>query len=153
MNHLSALLKLYLRIAFLRRQALVAQGLSRGVTAAIAVLLILLGVALLNVALFLWLRTLTGDLAGVAIIGAAHLLVGGACLVAALRRADSPEAAALEASENEAFNVMRGELDAALRPILTIEANVERITGNLSRAVSTLAAASALLSDRPDKKV
>jgi len=48
---------------------------------------------------------------------------------------------------------MRGELDAALRPILTIEANVERITGNLSRAVSTLAAASALLSDRPDKKV
>lgn len=145
MRTLPATAKLYLKVAGLRRRLMIryaAQRLAFGVMAAIV---LLVGLGLLNVALFLWLRESMSDLGAVLIVAALHAIAGGVLAILALRGPSSREMAALEDAESAAFDAVSAEVDAIGQKISAFEQRLETISSHLALVPTAISAVSGLL--------
>ena len=85
MTGLSTSARLYAHVAFLRHRILLHHTANRAAIVALAVLLIIFGFALLNAAVFLYLRTSLSDISAVLIIAFIHLGIGGLALLLSLQ--------------------------------------------------------------------
>src|SRR5271169_4310970 len=95
-------LRLYLKLAIERRQILARRMAGRVVLAVAAAVILLAGLALLEVGFFLGIRPTLGDLDAVLLIAGAHFLVGAVLAVIALREPASAELTALAEAETAA---------------------------------------------------
>jgi hypothetical protein len=119
-----------------------ARRLAVGILAAIV---LLVGLGLLNVALFLWLRESWGDLGAVLIVAGLHAVGGGALAVFALRGPSSRELAALEEAETAALDAMSSEVESITQKLNAYEARLETIGNHLALVPAALSAVSGLL--------
>ena len=153
MRNLPTTAKLYLKVASLRRRLLIryaAQRLALGVLAAIV---LLVGLGLLNVALFLWLRDAYGDLGAVLIVAGLHAIAGAILAVLALRGPSSRELGALEEAEAAALDAMTAEVEGITEKLNTFEARLETIGGHLALVPAAISTLSGLLSrPKPDNE-
>ncbi len=151
MRTLPVTAKLYLKVAGLRRRLMIryaAQRLALGVLAAIV---LLVGLGLLNVALFLWLRESMSDLGAVLVVAALHAIGGGILAILALRGPSSREMAALEEAEAAAFDAVSAEIEGISQKLNAFEARLETIGSHLALVPAALSAASGLLGrSKPD---
>ena len=152
MRTLPTTAKLYLKVAGLRRRLMLryaAQRLALGVLAAIV---LLVGLGLLNVALFLWLRESMSDLGAVLIVAALHGIGGGILAVLALRGPSSRELAALEEAEAAAFDAVSAEIEGISQKLSAFEARLEGIASHLALVPTALSAVSGLIGRAGEKK-
>jgi hypothetical protein len=119
-----------------------AQRLAFGVLAAIV---LLVGLGLLNVALFLWLREGFGDLGAVLIVAALHWVAGGVLAVLALRGPASRELEALEEAETAALDAVSSEIDGITQKLNAFEARLETIGSHLALVPGAISAISGLI--------
>lgn len=146
MRSLSNTARLYLRVAGLRRRLMLRYAAQRLAVGVLAAIVLLVGLGLLNVALFLWLRDTWGDLGAVLIVAALHALAGGVLALFALRGPSSRELAALEEAESAALDAMSSEIEAITQKLNAYEARLETIGNHLALVPTALSAVSGLLS-------
>jgi len=135
MSALPATLRLYLKLAIDRRQILarhLAMRVGLGVAAGI---MLLVGLALLNVALFLSLRPLLGDVWSVLVISLLHLAIGGGLAVLALSQPHSAELTALAEAETSALGALDAEAHESLAALTAAE---QRIGAGLTLTANAL---------------
>lgn len=135
MTALSASLKLYLKLAIDRRQILARHMAIRIGLGVVAGIVLLVGIALLNVALFLVLRPTLGDLWSVVAVAALHFAIGGAFAVFALSEPSSAELHALAEAETAAFAALDSEAHGTLAGIAATQ---QRINAGLSLTANVL---------------
>lgn len=154
MRSLSNTARLYLRVAGLRRRLMLSYAAQRLAFAALAAIVLLVGLGLLNVALFLWLRESLGDLGAVLAVATLHALAGGVLAVLALRGPSSRELTALEEAESAALDAVSAEVEAISQKLNAYEARLETIGNHLALVPSALSAVSGLLTrtspEKPD---
>ncbi|MFO1169905.1 MAG: hypothetical protein U1E49_02960 [Hyphomicrobiaceae bacterium] len=148
MRTLSNTAKLYLKVAGLRRRLMLSYAAQRLAFAALAAIVLLVGLGLFNVALFLWLRESLGDLGAVLAIATLHALAGGVLAVLALRGPSSRELTALEEAESAALDAVSAEVEAITQKLNAYEARLETIGNHLALVPSALSA----LIGRPGEK-
>jgi hypothetical protein len=107
---LPATLRLYLKLAIERRQILARRIAGRAVLAMAAAVILLAGLALLEVGLFLGIRPTLGDLGAVLLIAGAHFLGGVVLAALALREPASAELTALAEAETAARDLVGEEV-------------------------------------------
>ncbi|MEZ5924225.1 MAG: hypothetical protein R3D57_07550 [Hyphomicrobiaceae bacterium] len=149
MRTLPTTAKLYLRVAGLRRRLMLryaAQRLALGVLAAIV---LLVGLGLLNVALYLWLREPLGDIGAVLIVAGLHLVGGGLLAVLALRGPSSRELSALEEAEAAALDAVTTEIEGVAEKLNRFESRLESIGSHLALVPSALSTLSTMLRKSP----
>ena len=152
MPALPATLKLYLKLAIDRRQILaryLALRIGLGVMAGIV---LLVGLGLLNVALFLALRPILGDLWAVLAVAVLHFALGGALGAYALSEPASAELTALAEAEAAALHALDLEAHDTLASLNAAEKRIERIGAGLSLTASALPSLIGLLG-RPARPV
>lgn len=109
MSTLPESLRLYLKLALERRQILARRSVLRMAFAAAAIMLLLVGLGLLNLALYLALQPYLGSLASVLLVAAVHLGAGGVLAALALREPASSELSALAEAEAAALHMVSAE--------------------------------------------
>jgi len=132
MPALPATLKLYLKLAIDRRQILARH------------------MALLNVALFLLLRPLLGDLGSVLAVAAAHFVAGGGLAAFALSQPHSAELQALAEAETAALAALDSDAHDRLAALSAAEQRIASIGAGLSLTANALPGLIGLL-NRPAK--
>ena len=138
MPALPATLKLYLKLAIDRRQSLARHMALRVGLGAMAGIILLVGVALLNVALFLLLRPLLGDLGSVLAVAAAHFVAGGGLAAFALSQPHSAELQALAEAETAALAALDSDAHDRLAALSAAEQRIASIGAGLSLTANAL---------------
>ena len=124
-------LKNYLKLAIERRQILARKTTARIAVAMIAAIVLLVGLALVDVSVFLALRPLLGDLGAVLLIAIAHILVGALLGVLALREPASAELTALTEAEANALRLVSEDASDTVAAIEAAQRRIERNVENL----------------------
>lgn len=150
MQALPATLRLYLKLAIDRRQILARHMAMRIGLGALAGIVLLVGIALLNVALFLGLRPLLGDLWSVLAVAFLHFIIGGVLAIYALSEPSSAELHLLAETEAAALSALDAETHDAMANIALAEKRIERIGAGLSLTANALPGLIALI-NRPSK--
>jgi hypothetical protein len=152
MPALPATLRLYLKLAIDRRQILARHLAMRVGIGAMAGIVLLVGIALLNVALFLLLRPWLGDLWSVLAVAVLHLAAGGLLAVFALSSPKSAELTALAEAEAAALQALDSDAHDKLAALTAAEQRIERLGAGLSLTANALPTLIGLLS-RPAKPI
>ena len=138
MSPLPATLKLYLKLAIDRRQILARHMAMRVALGAVAAIVLLVGIALLNVALFLLLRPLLGDFWSVLAVAVLHLAGGGALAALAVSQPHSAELTALAEAEAAAFQSLDSQAQDQFASLNAAEQRIAKIGSNLSLTANAL---------------
>jgi hypothetical protein len=146
MTSLSASARLYAHVAFLRHRILLQHAANRAAVTALAILFILVGFGLLNVALFLYLRTPLGETGAVLVVAIVHLFAGGLALALSWHSHDSPELAALAETEVAALNELDSEASGAVESFEAIRHRLTHIGHNAAAAMTAVSSLQSLLS-------
>ena len=146
MQALPTTLKLYLKLAVDRRQILARHLAVRIAFGAMSAIVLLVGVALLNVSLFLVLRPLLGDLQAVLMVALLHFVIGGGLAVYALREPASAELTALAEAEAAALAALGSQTEGTVSALAAAERRIESIGQGLSLTASALPSLIGLLS-------
>ena len=146
MTSLSASARLYARVAFLRHRVLLQHAANRAAVTALAILLILAGIGLLNAALFLYLRTLLGDIGAVLVVAAIYLFIGIVALTVTWQRHDSPELTALAETEAAALDELDSEASGAVESLEAVSHRLAHIGSNVAAAMTAVSGLQSLLS-------
>jgi hypothetical protein len=153
MRSLPTTAKLYLRVAGLRRRLLIRYAAQRLALGALAAIVLLVGLGLLNVALFLWLREAYGDLGAVLIVATLHAFAGVILAVLALQAPSSRELGALEEAEAAALDAVTTEVEGITQKLNAFEARLESIGSHLALVPTAISTLSGLLSrSKPDNE-
>ncbi|MCA0341716.1 MAG: hypothetical protein LCH61_01295 [Proteobacteria bacterium] len=152
MSSLSTNAHLYARLAVLRQRIMFRYAASRIVIGTLAVLLLLVGVALLNVALFLALRNPLGDIGAVLGVAAVHLVAGAIALAFTLQEPASAELEALSEAEAVALDALSADTSSLVEGIASVGGRFSRIGSNASLAVAALSSLQSLLSRTHNKE-
>ena len=147
MQAIPATLRLYLKLAIDRRRILARHMALRVGLGVMAAIVLLVGVALLNVALFLLLRPTLGDLWSVLAVALLHFVIGGVLAVYALSEPSSAELRALAEAEASALGALDAETHETLAQLTAAE---QRISTGLTLTANALPSLIGLLS-RPAK--
>ena len=150
MSPLPATLKLYLKLAIDRRQILARNIALRVGVGVLATIVLLVGIALLNVALFLLLRPPLGDFWSVVIDAVLHLALGTGLALFALTQPHSAELAALAEAEAAALQALDVEAKDGLVALNSAEQRIAQIGSGLSLTAQALPSLLGLL-NRPAK--
>lgn len=145
MRSLPTTAKLYLRVAGLRRRLMLRYAAQRLAFGMLAAIVLLVGLGLLNVALFLWLRESTGDLVAVLIVAALHAIGGGLLAFLALRGPNSRELQALEEAETAALDAVSSEVEAITEKLNAFEGRLETIGSHLALVPTAISAISGFI--------
>ncbi|MEJ1158048.1 hypothetical protein [Prosthecomicrobium sp. N25] len=151
MSTLGTTTKLYLRVAYLRRRVLLREALLRSALAVVAGILLVVGLGLLDYAVFLALRERLGDVSAALAIGAAHILAAVLLAILAFRDHVSPESAALAEAEAAALDAVAAEAEGLMQGLAKVERAVERLGGNLSTGFAAVSALTGLLGRSREK--
>ena len=143
MSSMTTTAKLYAHVAMLRRRVLLKHSVNRALLAVFAAMLLLVGIALLNVALFLALRGPFGDIGSVLVVAVTHLLIGAAALFVTLQEPTSPELDALAAAETAAFEAMSKDMSGTIDGLVAAGDRLQHLANTASLS---LAAASGIRS-------
>lgn len=146
MSNISTNAQLYARLAVLRRRILFRYAASRVVVGILAILFLLVGVALLNVALFLGLRGSLGEIGAVLAIAAVHLVAGAIALVFTLREPASQELEALAEAEAAAFQSVSADTSGLVESLTSVGEHLGRVGSNASLAIAAFSSLQSLLS-------
>jgi len=150
MSAIPATLKLYLKLAIDRRQILARHMALRIGLGVMAAIVLLAGIALVNIALFLLLRPVLGDLWAVLVVALVHFVGGGALAAYALSEPASAELTALAEAETAALAALDSEAHDTLASLGDAEKRIERIGAGLSLTANALPGLIGLL-NRPAK--
>jgi hypothetical protein len=145
MRTLPTTAKLYLRVAGLRRRLMLRYAARRLAFGVLAAIVLLVGLGLLNIALFLWLREAYGDLNAVLIVAALHVVAGGVLALLALRGPGGRELAALEEAEAAALEAVTTEVETIAQKLTAFEGRLETIGRHLALVPDAVSAISGLL--------
>jgi hypothetical protein len=151
MASLSKNAHLYTRLAVLRRRILFRYAAGRIVMGTLAVLVLLVGVGLLNVALFLGLRNSLGDIGAILVVAAVHLVGGSIALFATLREPSSPELEALGEAEAAAFEAFSADTSGIVEGLTSVGERLGRVGSNVSLGIAALSSLHSLVSRSNDK--
>lgn len=132
MRTLPATTKLYLHVATLRRRVLFQHMGRRLAAGALAIVVLLVGLGLLNVALFLALRAPLGDLGAVLVVAGLHAAGGGLLLWFATREPHTKELDTLAAAEADALEAMSSEAEGVLQLVRSIESRLDQLGSTVS---------------------
>ncbi len=146
MSSFSTNAQLFARLAVLRRRILFRYAASRIVGGVLAILFLLVGVALLNVALFLGLRGPLGEIGAVLIVSAGHLVAGAIALAITLREPSSPELEALAEAEAAAFQSVSADTSGIVESLASVGERLGRVGSNASLAIAAISSLHAMLS-------
>jgi hypothetical protein len=146
MTSLSASARLYAQVTFLRHRILLQHAANRAAIAALAILLILVGIGLLNAALFLYLRTPLSDIGAMLVVAIIHLCAGGLALAVTWHSHDSPELAALAETEAAALNKLDSEASGAVESFEAISRRLTYIASKVAAAMTAVSGLQSLLS-------
>ncbi len=144
MNRIASSARLFGKIALLRRRILFQQATSRAVAGGIGVVSLLIGIALLNVALYLYLRDQFGEQISMLIIAGIHLGLAAIGLVVAFRDHHTPALDALAEAEAAAMEMLGDETADITHAVTALSNRVQGIGGNLSIALAALSGLRAL---------
>jgi hypothetical protein len=152
---LPATLRLYLKLAIERRQILARRMAGRVVLGVGAAVILLAGLALLEVGFFLGIRPTLGDLGAVLLIAGAHFLVGAVLAVLALREPASAALTVLAEAETAARDLVGekvrdipaaavrsaqhgiGQIGEKLMPVILVPQLFHFYSQNVSRLVAS----------------
>jgi hypothetical protein len=151
MASLSTNAQLYGRLALLRRRILFRYAASRIIFGTLAVLFLLAGLVLLNVALFLGLRNSLGDIGAVLVVAVVHLIVGSGALIATLREPNSPELEALGEAEAAAFEAFSSDTGGLAQSLSSVGDRLTRVGSNVSLGLAALSGLHSLMARATDK--
>jgi hypothetical protein len=104
MTGLSTRARLYARVAILRRRVLLQHAANRAAIIAVGILLIMVGLALLNAAIFQYLQTSLGNIGAVLVVACIHLAIGLLAVLVSWQEHETTELEALAESEAAALN-------------------------------------------------
>ena len=152
MRTLPTTAKLYLKVAGLRRRLMIRYAARRLALGILAAIVLLVGLGLLNVALFLWLRDYMSDLGAVLVVAALHGMAGAILAMLALRGPNSREMAALEDAEAAAFDAVSAEIEGISQKLSAFEARLESIGTHLALVPTALSAVSGLIGRQAEKR-
>ena len=153
MTGLSTSARLYARVAFLRHRILMQHAVNRAAIIALGILLILVGVALLNAALFLYVRTFLGDIGAVLVVASVHLAIGALALLVSWQEHETPELEALAESEAAALKEFDTEATNAVENLETVGHRLAHIGSNVTVAMTAISGLQALLARTADRKM
>ena len=149
MSHLVSAAQLYGRVALLRRRLVLQHTVQRMALGIAATILLLVGVGLLNIALFLWLRVLLGDIPAVLIVAFGHLLIGGLLLFLTVREPQSAELDALANAELAALEALTADANGIVGGLAATGGRMQMISNNLSLGIAAISGLKSLMS-RPN---
>jgi hypothetical protein len=154
MSHLATNTQLYAHLAVLRRRVLFKHYAVHAALGTLAVLMLLIGIALLNVALFLSLRHIWGDISAVLIVAVVHLGLGGVMLVLTMREPTSPELDALAEAETSALSAVNADTRSMIDSVGAAGERLGRLGSNVSLGIAALSGIQALMSrqEKPAEK-
>ena len=140
MSNMATTAQLYTRVALLRRRVLFQHVLHRAVLEVLAALLLLLvGIGLLNFAIYLALRQPLGDIGAVLVVAALHFAIGGVALAFALRDPVSSELEALSEAEAAAFDALSQDASGIVNSVTTIGDRLQQFCTEASLAMGAVA--------------
>jgi hypothetical protein len=146
--------QLYAHLAVLRRRVLFRHYAAHAALGTLAVLMLLIGIALLNVALFLSLRQTWGDIPAVLVVAVVHLGLGGVMLVFTTREPASPELDALADAEAAALSAVNADTRSVVDGVSAAGERLGRLSSDVSLGIAALSGLQSLLSrqEKPAEK-
>ncbi|MGA0565167.1 hypothetical protein ACO2RV_22200 [Ancylobacter sp. VNQ12] len=140
--------KLYSRVALLRRQVLLQQLIRRVITGALAVAAFIVAAGLATYALFLASTVPLGELGATLAIAALYLVCAILLLAYTLREPRSPELQALEEMETAALDTVTADTQGMVQLVHAAGHRIENLGSNLTLGIGLLSALSRLLASR-----
>jgi hypothetical protein len=140
--------KLYGRIALLRRQVLLRQLILRSISAALAVAAFIATSGLATYSLFLTIREPLGELGAPLVIAALYLVTGLVLLVYTVRDPQSPELDALAEMEAAALEVVSADTQGVTQLMSSAGHRIENLSSSLTLGIGLLGSLRKLLSSR-----
>ncbi len=129
----------------LRRRLLVRNMARRIAFAALAAIVLLVGLALFNLALFLYLRPQLGVLGAVLVVALGHAVGGAILLSLAMREPRAAEIEALADAEGMALEAANSDKPDALLALATFERKIGEFRSGFSLGLSAVGALKELL--------
>jgi hypothetical protein len=142
--------KLFVRIALLRRRALLRQYVRRAIAGALAVAALIVAAGLATYALFLAIRTPLGDLSAVAVIASLYAAIAAALLLFTLHEPASPELDALAEMEEAALESLLADNQGVVQSFAAAGHRIESLGNTLSLSLGALSALRRLLSAKKE---
>jgi hypothetical protein len=144
--------KLFVRVAVLRRRAILRQSIGRAIAGALAVASFIVAAGFATYALFLAIRVPLGELGAVAAMAALYLVIALGLLVYTLREPASPELDALAEMESAALDTLLADSHGMIQSFTAAGHRMESLGNTVSLGLSVLSALRRLMSAKREEK-